>query len=766
MENNVPQTLGFPSHLVENSKKDKTWISQYIKSAWRDFSTYYPNQLYNGRDKYHEIKLYMLGKQSITRYKKMFQPSQTANEDQSWININWDILPIIPKFRRIALATLMKSDYNISVDAIDPLAQDDKKSFYADNASKILLKQEFEKQGLDPSMIPDPEVDAESLKELEMFMEYSYKHKMAVEMEQALQLILNLNDFEHHRERAIEDLHDLGITGYREMFDNNGNIKLRRVNPANMVMSYSTDPYFKDVQYAGEVLEMTIADLKELAGDNITDMEYEMIAEKYVNKLGNPGLVRNMNSNQNKNYDGFRILVLDLEFFSVNSMILEERVNSKGNLVVGRASKVKNTKTTDKKYSKTSYKVVYQGKWVIDSEIFFDCKLATNMKRNKSSMTDTSLSYHLVAPNIYQMTTYSLGDQMKAIADQIQMAWYKLQNVMLRARPRGISIELGALENVPLGRGGQALKPMEILDLYNQTGNLVYRRLSDDGQASNYKPIEEMNNGIGNEAQEYFQIITNNIQLLRDILGFNEITDGSTPDPRTLKGVAKLASESTNNSLDFIKRAERHLLEKLCYSLTLRIQDAAENGSIEGYTRALGSNSVKFFKLDPDVSVYECGLIISEKPNEFEKEKLGQRIDMAIQSNQITLADALMIENVPNIKYAELLLGNKIKKNQEDAQKRSLEQQQMNGQIQQQSAQVAEQAKQQTIQIEAQAKLAMIQREKELEAQVITTKLQLEAQIEQMRIEGKINMKEIEAASREYIAQIKKATEISKESKK
>ena len=69
------------------------------------------------------------------------------------------------------------------------------------------------------------------------------------------------------------------------------------------------------------------------------------------------------------------------------------------------------------------------------------------------------------------------------------------------------------------------------------------------GIASNYKPIEELDNGIGNEATQYFGIITNNIQLLRDILGFNEITDGSTPDPRTLNGVAKYASESTNNSI-------------------------------------------------------------------------------------------------------------------------------------------------------------------------------------------------------------------------
>jgi D-ribose pyranose/furanose isomerase RbsD len=756
MEKDLPKNADFPSHLIETEKKDKKWISQYIKAAWRDFGTYYPNQLYNGRENYHEIKLYMLGKQSVSRYKKLVNPSSTANEDQSTANISWDILPIIPKFRRIALATLTKSDYNISVDAIDPIAQDDKNKFYADNAARLVLKDEFQKQGVDPSLVEDPEVDAASLKELDMYMSYSYKHRMAVEMEQAIDLILNLNNFEQERALVIEDLHDFGIGGYKEYFDAAGNIKVRRINPFNMVMSYTTNPSFKDVQYMGEVVEMTISDLKELAGDEISEEQYEMIAEKYTNKLGNPTLVKNTGFNQSRNYDGFRISVLDIEFYSVNNLILEERINSKGNVVVGRAAKVKPGRK-DKKYSKTDYKVVYQGKWIVDSDVFFDCKLATNMKRAKSDLTNTTLSYHVVAPNIYQMITYSLGSQMKAIADQIQLAWYKLQNVMLRARPRGIMIEIGALENVPIGKGGKAMTPMQIVDLYNQTGNLVYRRLSDEGTASNYKPIEELDNGIGNEANQYFGIITNNIQLLRDILGFNEITDGSTPDPRTLNGVAKYASESTNNSLDFIKRAERELLEKMCYNLTLRIQDSAENGTIEGYIRSLGSSSVQFFKLDPNVSAHECGLIVSQKPTEFEKEKLAQRINLAIQSGQITLADAIMLENLGNMKYAEVMLAYKIKKNDEEKQQRAMEQQQMNGQIQMQSAQAAEAAKQQTLQMEINLKSQYLQLEKQLESQLLAMKLQNEAMIEQGKLEGKINTAKIEADSREYIAQIKKS---------
>ena len=754
MNETSPVINGFPSHTIDSNLKDKNWVSQYIKAAWADFSTYYPNQMYNGRDKYHEIKLYMYGKQSVSRYKKLLQPREVANEDQSWININWDILPIIPKFRRIALATLFKADFAISVDAVDPVAQDDKQKFYSDNAAKIILKKEFEKQGVDPAIVPDPDVDASSMQELDMYMNYSYKHRMAIEMEQGLELIMNLNKFENERIKVVEDLHDWGIGGYKEYFDAQGNIKIKRINPMNLVMSYTTDPNFKDIQYVGEVTEMTIADLKQMAGDKISDENYQMIAEKYANKYNTSSAMRDLNNNNDGIYDGFRIKVLDLEFFSYNSMVLEERVNSKGNTVVGRAAKAKANRS-DKKYSKTDYKVVYKGKWIVGSEIFFDCGLATNMKRAKSSLTDTSLSYHLAAPNMYQMSTYSLGDQMKSLADQIQLAWYKLQNVMLRARPRGIMIELGALEGVPLGKAGRALKPMEILDLYNQTGNLVYRRLNDEGQASNYKPIEELDNGIGNEAVQYFNIIKQNIDLLRDILGFNEITDGSTPDPRTLNGVAKYASESTNNSLDFIKRAERDLLERLCYDLTLRIQDSAINGTISGYIRALGSESVQFFKLDPEVSSYECGLKIRQKPTEFEKEKLSRRIEQAIQSNQITLADAMMIENLENLKYAEVLLGYRIKKNQEETQQRAMEAQQMNGQIQQQSAAMAEQAKQQTLQMEAQIKMQVIQMEKQLDSQILAMKLQNEAMIEQGKLEGKINTAKIEADSREYVAQIK-----------
>ena len=633
------------------------------------------------------------------------------------------------------------------------MANKDRDKVYAKNAAKIVLRDEFQKNQMNVDDLSIGESTPQNFKELDMHMKFNYKHHMAKEVEQALQLVFQLNDYEGIRNKVIEDLHDFGIGGYKEFFDSKGSIKIKRVNPSNLIVSYSTDSDFKDIHYCGEVHEMTIGDLKEQAGDEFTEKVYNEIVEKY--KYNNDKYHgRITGAEHQQNYDGQRVKVLDMEFYSVNDIILEERTNKKGNKVVGRIDKAKKD-TKYKKYSKTSYKVVYKGKWVIDTDYYFDCGLCTNMKRAKSRLTDTTMSYHIVAPDLYQMKTYSLGEQMRGIADQLQLAWCKLQNVMLRARPRGIMIEIGALENVPLGRAGKAMKPLDIIDLYNQTGNLVYRAVDEEGNPSAMRPISELNNGLGNEAAQYYDIINRNIQLLRDILGFNEITDGSTPDPRTLKGVATLAAESTNNALSYIKHAERNLTERLAYNLTLRIQDAAKQGTLKGYVKALGSDSIEFFKAKPNITVHEYGVILEDKPSAYEKEQLNKRIEQALQSNQITIADSLLVENLQNVKQAQEVLAYRIERNLKKAEEQSALQQQQNAQIQQQAAQNAELAKQQTIQAETQSKMQLLQAKAETDAQLMDRKYAYEKELEQLRTSGRIEQKEIEADSREIIAEMK-----------
>lgn len=746
----------FPSHLISPADKGKDWIMQYCKAAWDSFETDNPrNIFYHARYRYEVIKSYALGNQSISKYRPLLGVDEESKED--WLAIDWSVIPIVPKFRRIALGKLNKIGYNITATPIDALANDEVEDYFAGVKAKLLMREQAMK--VDPSLLEDPilqleQGEAKDIEELEIQMNYTFKHNMAIEAEQAITLVLEQNQVEKLREQIKEDIFDYGVGGYKEYIDSNGAIKIRNINPRNIIINQCKNKDFSDAQYVGEVIEMTIADLKQMAGNQFTEEEYEDIARNVIGRWGNPKEWPTSLSVYNKGYDKFRLRLLDMEFFSVNEMVFEQRIDRRGNKIYARARYEDRNKRKDK-FERVAYKVVYKGKWILGTNYIFDYGLATNMKRAKSSLMDTTMSYHIYAPEFWDMRAYGIMEQLIPIADAIQIAWYRLQNAINQARPKGIMIELGALEDIPLGAGGKKLTPMKVIDLYNKTGTLVYRRADQQGRMTNYKPIEELENGLGRDVMTYYQIIQNHIQMLRDITGMNEMTDGSTPDPRTLTTVAKLAYEGTNNALAHIIGGEKKLLESLSNAIVLRIQDVAEVGGVKGYVRSLGSNTMKFFQTSPNLALYEFGIFIEDKPTDDQRAMLLQQVQAGQAGGMLDIEDAIVIQNTDNLKVAQQILAYKIKKRREQAQQDAMQQQQMNGQIQMQSAQAAEQAKQQTLQLEAQVKSQLIQVEKEMDAKLMEMKYQYELMLEELRQTGKIKSKKIENRGKKSVQKIK-----------
>jgi len=750
------QKTDFPSHLIDPREKGRDWVLQYCKAAWSSFENDNPREIfYHARYRYEVIMQYAVGNQSINKYRPLMQVDEASNED--WLNIDWSVMPIVPKFRRIALGKLNKVGYNIVATPIDSLANEEVQDYFATLKAKIQLREEAAK--LDPSLLETPALqlmpnEAKDMEELEMQMNYTFKHQMAIEAEMGIKLVLEQNQIEKLREGIRQDLFDYGVSGYKEYIDSNGAIKIRKVNPRNILINNCKNKDFSDAAYIGEITEMTIADLKQMAGNQFSEQEYEEIAKKHVGFLGNPKEWPSSLSVYNKGYDRFRIRILDLEFFSVNEMVFEQRIDRRGNKVYARGKYDDKNKRKDK-FERVAYKVVYKGKWIIGTDYIFDYGLCTNMKRAKSSLMDTQMSYHLMAPEFWDMKAYGIMPYLLPMADAIQIAWYRLQNAINQARPKGIMIEMGALEDIPLGAGGKRLTPMKVLDLYNKTGTLVYRKSDPQGRMSNYKPIEELENGLGRDVMNYWQIIQNNIQLIRDVTGMNEMTDGSTPDPRTLTTVAKLAYEGTNNALTNIVQGEKQLLESLSNAIILRLQDVAAEGEVKGYVRALGSNTMKFFKASPNLGLYEFGIFLEDKPTDEERAMLQQQV-MAGQGNgMLDIEDAIVIQNTDNLKVAQQLLAYKIKKRRKEEEDKAMRMQQMNVQVQQESAMVAEQAKQQTIQAEGQIKGQLIQLEKEYDAKILEMKYKYEIELEKMRMKGKVETKKVENKGKKSVTKIR-----------
>lgn len=749
-------TASFPSHLIPPSEKGREWIMQYCKAAWSSFENDTPrNIFFHNRFNYEMYKQYAMGNQTINKYKPLLGVDEEATE--TWLNVDWSVIPIVPKFRRIALGRLNKVDYNIVATPIDPLANEETDAYFAAMRAKLLVREQAKK--VDPSLLELPalqltEREAKDQEELEMQMNYTFKHQMAIEAEQGIKLILEQNNIEKMREKIREDFFDFGVGGYKEWIDSNGAVKVRTVNPRNILTSYCKNKDFSDAEYVGEIIEMSISDLKQQAGNQFSEEQYERIAKNHIGLLGNPKDWPTSYSIYNKGYDKFKIRVLDIEFFSVNELVFEQRIDRRGNKIYAKAKYEDRNKKKDK-FERVAYKVVYKGKWIINTDFIYNHGLETDMKRAKSSLMDTELNYHLYAPEFWDMRAYGMMEQLIPIADAIQIAWYRLQNVINQARPKGIMIEMGALEEIPLGKGGKQLTPMKVLDLYNKTGTLVYRKSDSQGRMTNYKPIEELENGLGRDIMSYWQIIQNNIQMLRDITGLNELTDGSTPDPRTLTTVAKLAYEGTNNALTHIVQGEKKLLESLANAVVLRLQDAVLKGEVKGYMRSLGNNTLNFIKINPNLHLHEYGIFLEDKPTDDQRAMLMQQVAAGQANGLLDIEDAIIIQNTDNLKVAQQVLAYKVKKRKQEEEEKAIRMQQMNAETQQQSAMVAEQAKQQTLQIEGQVKAQIIQVEKELDAKLLELKYRYELQLEEMRQTGKVVTKQVENKGKKSVTKLK-----------
>ena len=81
---------------------------------------------------------------------------------------------------------------------------------------------------------------------------------------------------------------------------------------------------------------------------------------------------------------------------------------------------------------------------------------------------------------------------MIPFADLIQMTHLKIQQVVSRVVPDGVFIDADGLNEVDLGTGN-AYNPEDALRLYFQTGSVIGRSFTQDGEYNNAKvPITQL----------------------------------------------------------------------------------------------------------------------------------------------------------------------------------------------------------------------------------------------------------------------------------
>ena len=400
------------------------------------------------------------------------------------------------------------------------------------------------------------------------------------------------------------------------------------------------------------------------------------------------------------------------------------------------------------KISKT-IDVWYDGIMVMGTNYLLKWELAENMVRPKSSSQHALPNYVAVAPRMYKGAIESLVRRMIPFADLIQITHLKIQQVISRVVPDGVFIDADGLNEVDMGTGN-AYSPEDALRLYFQTGSVVGRSYTQDGEFNNARvPIQQLTSNSGaSKTQMLIGNYNHYLNMIRSVTGLNEARDGSMPDPNSLVGLQKLAALNSNTATRHILDGSLYMFRTISEALTYRIGDVLEYADFaDDFANKIGKYNVSILNDIKDLYIYDFGIFIEVAPDEEEKAQLEQNIQMALSKGDINLEDAIDIREIKNIKLANQLLKVKRKSKQDREEQMQMQKQAMQSQQQLKSQEIAAQLAMKKIEMETQAKMqinqseiqnqiAKLQQEAELKSMLMDKEFQMNMQLRGMEVES------------------------------
>jgi hypothetical protein len=703
-------SVGFPSQFVSDAEKETyefgLQIGQAIQYEWfRKDSTgcrYYQQW----RD-FNRLRLYARGEQSIAKYKNEL----AVDGDLSYLNLDWTPVPIIPKFVDIVVNGMSDRLFKVKAYAQDAISQE-RRSTYQQTIqgqmdAKDVLTTIQEGTGFNPFTMNPDDLPA-SDEELSLYMNLNYKPAIEIAEEEAIDTMFAENHYDDIRKRLDYDMMVTGMAVAKHEFLPGAGVNISYVDPANIVYSYTEDPHFKDCFYWGEIKTVPITELNKIDPtltredlDTIskysqTWFNYFNVAQFYENDIFYRDTCTLMYFNykttkkivyKKKNLDNGNIRMIEKDDgFNPPDEMMEE----------GNFEKLE--KTID---------VWYEGVMVMGTNIILKWELAKNMVRPKSSSQHAIPNYVAVAPRMYKGVVESLVRRMIPYADLIQMTHLKLQQVIARTVPDGVYIDADGLNEVDLGTGA-AYNPQDALRLYFQTGSVIGRSYTQEGDYNQGKvPIQQLTSNSGaSKTQMLIANLNHYLDMIRAVTGLNEARDGTIANSDALVGVQKLAALSSNTATRHILDGSLYIYRTLAEALTYRVADILEYSDFkDDFINKIGKYNVGILGEISDLYIYDFGVFIELSPDEEQKAMLEQNIQMALSKGDINLEDAIDIREIKNIKLANQLLKVKRKAKQELDEKLEMQKQAMISQQNLQSQQMAAQMSLQKIQAEAAAKM-------------------------------------------------------------
>lgn len=735
----------FPNQLASDQEKATMEyglkVGKAIENEWfkrKGGSCRYYDQF----GQFHKLRLYARGEQPIQKYKNEI----SVDGDLSYLNLNWDIVPIIPKFVDIVVNGMSDRLYSVKAQAQDVMSAEKKNLFQdmveADMISKDLLLKAKDQLGVNAFNV-DPSELPENDEELSLYMNLKYKPSIEIAEEVAIDTVFQMNDFATVRKMVDKDQTEIGIGAVKHSFYTGKGVSVEYVDPANMIWSYTEKPDFSDCYYFGEIKQMHFTELKKIKPD-ISDeelLEIQQSGSAWYNAF--PVVYKYQD-------DIFSNELVTLLYFNYKSD--KKFVYKKKNLENGGSKMIRKDDSFNPEDNEmfqkveVSKEVWYEGVIVAGTNIILQWEMCKNMVRPKSASNKATPNYVLFAPRMYKGQIDSLVKRMIPFADQIQLIHLKLQQVQARIVPDGVFIDADGLNEVDLGTGA-AYNPEDALKLYFQTGSVIGRSYTGDGEFNNARiPIQELNSNSGqSKIAALIGSYNHYLSMIRDVTGLNEARDGSMPNPDALVGVQKLAALNSNTATRHVMEASLSIVRRLAECVSIRISDILNYAPFaDQFAMQIGKYNMRILNDIKDLYLYDFGIFIELDPDMDEKDMLERNIQVALQRDAIDLEDAIDIRNVKNVKVANELLKVKRKRKLLAQQQREDQVAQMQANNNAMSQQAAADSAIQKVQAEAQVKSQVKQAEIQLEMQKLQMEVELKKQLMELEFQYNMQLKGIE----------------------
>ena len=739
----------FPNQFAPDSEKKTNefglQVGQAIQYEWFRKEGVNQCRFYSQWLEFNRLRLYSRGEQSIAKYKNEL----AVDGDLSYLNLDWTPVPIIPKFVDIVVNGMSDRLFTVKTYAQDAMSSEKRGEFQQMVETNVIAKPLFKQieQDFDMNVFQvNPEELPESDLEMELYMQMNYKPAVEMANEIAINTMLEENHYDQVRKRCDMDLMTLGISVVKHEFQLGDGIKVKYVDPANVVYSYTEDPYFKDCFYWGEIKTVPITEVIKIN----PDLTQEDMAEisKYSQSWYDYYNVAQMYENSMFYRDTCTLMYFNYK--STESFVYKKKQTAEGNFTT--VPKDDQFNPPEEMMQEGNFERVekridvwYEGVMVMGTNILLKWEMSKNMVRPQSASQYAMANYVATAPRMYKGTIESLVRRMIPFADLIQLTHLKLQQVISKVVPDGVFIDADGMNEVDLGTGN-AYDPSDALRLYFQTGSVVGRSYTQDGEFNNARvPITQLTSSSGSQKMQMLIGNYNHyLDMIRQVTGLNEARDGSTPDAYSLVGVQKLAALNSNTATRHILEGSLYLTQTLAEALSIRTADVLEYSDFaDEFAMQIGKYNLGLLKDIKNLYLYDFGIFIEMSPDAEQKAMLEQNIQMALSKGGIDLEDAIDIREIKNIKMANQLLKVKRKQKQKQEQQQKAQEMQMQQQNNMQSQQAAAQIAMQKIQMETQSKMQVKQAEIGFEIEKLKNEAALKEQLMltefqfQMQLKGK-----------------------------